>query len=122
MIYQKVKPNVSLLNFQGVDGPYLDGTLMLKPWNDPNSVETFLIPNGRHRNWELQRYREQIYQFNLETRPSYFPHNVVAEGLDHCFDCTAEVKIWELYLLSIGIIPNEHLIGDRINLLTELTL
>lgn len=47
-----------------------------------------------------------MFHFNTETRTSYFLHEVVGTGLDHCFDCMSEIFILGVYLEKFrGIAP-----------------
>jgi hypothetical protein len=67
-------------------------------WNPPTSTETRLVPNSFHRTWSHKHYEEQLFFFNTCTRVSLHEHGVEAEGLDGCYDCSAEVFILERYL------------------------
>lgn len=44
-----------------------------------------------------------MFYFNTELRVSYFPHRSRAEGMDHCYDCSAEVYILTEYLRRKGL-------------------
>eukprot|EP01113_Clastostelium_recurvatum_P049437 TRINITY_DN9157_c1_g1_i2.p1 TRINITY_DN9157_c1_g1~~TRINITY_DN9157_c1_g1_i2.p1 ORF type:complete len:246 (+),score=71.43 TRINITY_DN9157_c1_g1_i2:73-738(+) len=47
-----------------------------------------------------QDYEDLMYHHNVVTRTTYWPHNVKGEGLDHCYDCAAEIFILKQYLMS----------------------
>jgi hypothetical protein len=36
-----------------------------------------------------------MFHFNTVTRTALYRHAVTGEGIDHCYDCTAEVRILE---------------------------
>jgi hypothetical protein len=97
-----LKANKSLLKFSlpwtNDSTYYLDGDIILPVWNPPTSTETRLIPNTFHRTWSHRHFEEQLFHFNTVTRVSLHEHGVEAEGLDGCYDCTAEVYILERYL------------------------
>jgi hypothetical protein len=120
--YLKVDPDEAMLYFdlkgQGKMS-YLDGTLIYPLWGEQKSSSSFLIPNGKQKNWDVQRYRDQMYSFNLTTRAESYPHTVSANGIDHCFDCSGEVAAWELYSLSTGRVPSDFATSERINYLTK---
>jgi len=39
-----------------------------------------------------------MFSFNIYNRPALYKYQEKVEGLDHCFDCSTEVKIWKEYL------------------------
>ena len=43
-----------------------------------------------------------MLHFQTVTRTSFYPHDVVGQGLDHCYDCAAEVYIWKKYIAQRG--------------------
>ena len=125
-LIQKIEPDESLVVFNPPNiekFKYLEGTALLQPWNDQNSNETMLIPkNNSEATWEGKRYYKQMLDFNLRTRVRYYDHSVVSEGLDHCFDCAAEVAVWKLYFLSKNQKPQNDIIGEHISELTKFLL
>jgi hypothetical protein len=124
-LLSNIDPNESLVLFNPPDVQffdYLDGTLLLQPWNDQTSGETMLIPTGGRKKWEGKRYHAQMLEFDLMKRASYYEHNVQADGLDHCFDCSGEVAVWKLFLLSRKQIPEDTLVAEYINELTKFLL
>lgn len=44
-----------------------------------------------------------MFYFNTELRVTYFPHASPAEGMDHCYDCSAEIFVLCQYLNSRGL-------------------
>jgi len=78
---------------------YLDGDVHLPVWGPSTTTEARLITGSREkRPWNNSQYEAQMFYFNTSTRTQLFHHDIDAPGLDHCFDCTSEVIIWEGYL------------------------
>jgi cap2 methyltransferase len=80
---------------------YLDGEVFLPVWGPQTTTETRLIvtkPASARRLWNNRRYEEQMFYFNNVTRCCLYEHDVAAAGLDHCFDCSSEVRILRQYL------------------------
>lgn len=79
---------------------YLDGTVFFQAFPGPTSTETRLVVEGRGqpREWDANKYNDQLFHHNTITRVTHYPHNVEAPGLDHCFDCAFEVFIIRQYL------------------------
>jgi hypothetical protein len=50
--------------------------------------------------YDHKTYEDVMFHFNTLTRTTYFEHNVVGEGLDHCFDCASEIYILHQYLMQ----------------------
>lgn len=56
----------------------------------------------RIRDYDNTAYEEQLFYFNTRQRCALYPHEVVdGEGLDHCYDCTAEVYILGEYCTQV---------------------
>lgn len=77
--------------------------------DDPKEPKTVFVNNcddnsedGEYlyRDYCHSWYEDVMFSFNTILRTSYFPHDVVGEGLDHCFDCSSEIQILRIYLLS----------------------
>lgn len=100
--FSLLKPAKALLKFSlpwtDDSTHYLDGDVVLGVWNGPTSTEVRLVPNAHMRTWSHRHFEEQMMHFNSVTRVSLHEHAVTAEGLDGCYDCTAEVFILERYL------------------------
>ena len=85
---------------------YLDGDIYLPVWGPQTTTECRLItkaddPRAR-KMYDNKKYEEQMMFFNNVMRHSLYSHNVEGEGLDHCYDCTAEIYILKQYLYSKG--------------------
>lgn len=92
---------------RGSIGPqltYLDGDIYLPVWGRHTTSECRLItrdwngegsaPTKVYNNYV---YEKQMYYFNRNLRPSLYHHPYVGQGIDHCYDCTAEMLILQLY-------------------------
>lgn len=80
---------------------YLDGQIYFQVWSPVTSTETRLVPNGHAKKYyDNTTYEEQCFYFQTVTRVTLYPHNVAGEGIDHCYDCAAEVKILTQYYKS----------------------
>jgi hypothetical protein len=105
---------------------YLDGDVCLPVWGPQTTTETRLVPlacpdqlikeaaeertnlnqareeNPLHwcamKTYDCLAYQEQMFCFNTVTRVTYYEHNVKGNGLDHCYDCRAEIHILAKYL------------------------
>jgi cap2 methyltransferase len=75
---------------------YLSGNIHLPVYGARSTTETRLFVDGnkmKMKNYDNIKYDNQMHYFNTETRNSLFLHNVKAEGLDCCYDCSSEVSI-----------------------------
>lgn len=74
---------------------YLDGTVHLPVWGGRSTSECrlFVKRDAERRMWDCRHFEEQMSFFNCTTRVSIYNQEVKADGLDHCYDCTAEVAI-----------------------------
>lgn len=81
---------------------YLDGDVYIPIWGPRNTTESRLITRegepGAVRTYDHAKYERQMCYFNCMTRVSLYQHDVVADGLDHCYDCTAETHILAEFL------------------------
>lgn len=104
--HQLLRPRYSMLKLRLPYGKgqsvYLDGDIYLPVWGPQSTTETRLIceTDAKERVYDHNEYEEQMFHFNTTTRMSCFPHNVFAEGIDHCYDCTSEIFILRQYLLK----------------------
>jgi len=98
-----MKPRVSLLKFRLPWEPgtcdYLDGTVYLPVWGPQTTTETRMVVSGSAmKRWDNVRYEQQMFYFNTVARVALYPHQVRADGIDHCFDCSSEVEILRQYV------------------------
>lgn len=57
------------------------------------------------RDYDNTAYEEQMFYFNTRQRVALYPHFVEGEGLDHCYDCSAEVHILSEYCVQVLGMP-----------------
>lgn len=100
-----MRPAKSMLKFrlpwpQGSRSLYLNGMVLLPIWGPQTTSECRLVPTVGMRVWENTLHNSQLFYFNTRTRVTIYPHAVRSEGLDHCYDCAAEVMVLRRYLLT----------------------
>ena len=98
---------------------YLDGDIHLPVWGPCNTTESRLvIEQARHKGtrvYDCLAYKEEMCYFNRVTRPSVHQEQMQRrDGLDGCYDCTAEcallktyARIWGHAQLTTGRISKE---------------
>eukprot|EP01138_Halocafeteria_seosinensis_P001520 gb/GECG01001558.1/.p1 GENE.gb/GECG01001558.1/~~gb/GECG01001558.1/.p1 ORF type:complete len:452 (+),score=53.80 gb/GECG01001558.1/:1-1356(+) len=108
-----LQPDASMLKFRLPWSPgttdYLQGEMKLPVWGPPTTTEGRLVVKGPpfdQQAWDHEKYMEQMFYFNTVTRLSSYEHPVHAKkaqqhGLDHCYDCTAEISILSRYLNNV---------------------
>ncbi len=67
---------------------------------------------AKKRSYDCAKYENQLYRFNTVDRPSCYRHEVSLPGLDHCYDCRAEVHVYEQYLANIDFVKSLCRKGD----------
>lgn len=77
---------------------YLDGEVYLPIWGPQTTTEARLISTGGVKQWDNSAYEERMFYFNTVTRLTAVDHDVESDGLDHCYDCAAEVHVLRRYL------------------------
>ena len=84
---------------------YLNGKLLFKLWTHIGSMDTNLIVDKLNNNslkqYRFMKYKNQLYRFNTVERVLCYDHDldlVVVDGLDRCYDCRAEIFIFESYI------------------------
>lgn len=75
---------------------YLDGELRIQTYPRQGSAEMRLIPNGKKKLWDVKINDDKAMTHNVY-RAGYYEHEEV-EGCDHCYDCTAEIYLWNEYI------------------------
>eukprot|EP01028_Stygiella_incarcerata_P000864 TRINITY_DN1136_c0_g1_i1.p2 TRINITY_DN1136_c0_g1~~TRINITY_DN1136_c0_g1_i1.p2 ORF type:complete len:413 (-),score=120.13 TRINITY_DN1136_c0_g1_i1:1478-2629(-) len=128
-----MKPRASMLKFRlpYADGTtsYLDGELMLPVWGGRTTTETRLVVPGSAignvKVYDHRTYWEEMFYHNTIRRTMYYEHCVVAEGIDHCYDCAAEVSILANYIRKNEEFNDEEqlweLVGDLSTVISEFT-
>ncbi|KAL0488320.1 cap-specific mRNA (nucleoside-2'-O-)-methyltransferase [Acrasis kona] len=109
---------------------YLSGKVYLPVWGPASTTETRLVPDACPSNaimearskkmtledinnkdfvnqcntkvWDCLKYQDQMFYFNNVTRVTFYHHDVEADGIDHCYDCNAEIFILYNYLVWSG--------------------
>jgi hypothetical protein len=91
---------------------YLNGDIYLPVWGPQSTTEARLITTDvagaeRYRLYDNRKYERQMFYFNNFTRHSLYRHGVAStdasvEGLDHCYDCKAEIEILRRYLTEVN--------------------
>jgi hypothetical protein len=117
LIWHKlIKPRASLLNFRlpRVSGniKYFESDLLIEPWTSKRAIECRLVVDKDPKivDYNVNGFEEAMMYFNNVTRIMYYKHNmddIDTEGLDHCYDCRAEIFILQQYLNKIIRINNE---------------
>jgi len=115
-----LRPRSSMLKFRlpysSGKTSYLAGSVYFPVWGGRTTSETRLVlrdPDQRPRagsflptlglpstTYDHIWYSDAMYCFNTTTRVSYYEHDVSGEGIDHCYDCSAEALILGEYLRS----------------------
>jgi len=86
---------------------YLSGEIILQIWATLTSTETRLIVarGAKSIEYDCLDYESRMFRLNNITRMwQYFPHDVSVDkkiGLDHCFDCRAEIYTLAKYIKLI---------------------
>ena len=113
-----MRPFRSILKFRlpwdDGESEYLAGDIYLPVWGPQTTTECRLVTgvNSIAKTvYNHKKYESQMFYFNTVLRPSLYDHGVRAEGLDHCYDCKAEVEILKRYLQLTPL----HFPGDSMN-------
>jgi cap2 methyltransferase len=103
-----LRPFKSMLKFRlpyasGVT-EYLKGDIHLPVWGPPSTTECRLVVNTHPstQTYDHTDHEEKMFHFNTVTRVALYPHTVCGCGIDHCYDCTAEIGILKAYLAAAG--------------------
>lgn len=109
--------------------PYFSGTCHFQPWCGRTSTETRLwvaaadaAPKAKKHLYDHESYGDICFYHNTVTRTAHFEHaDVRVLGIDHCYDCTAELFILERYLRKRGIATSTTTKEEMAKLLGELS-
>jgi cap2 methyltransferase len=100
-----MQPYRSMLKFRlpwdGMCCEYLAGDVYFPVWGRQSTTECRLVTfvdSVAQMEYNHKKYESQMFYFNCVLRPSRYDHGVWAEGVDHCYDCKAEVEILKRYL------------------------
>ena len=110
-----LKSQRSMLKFRlpwdNLTSTYLAGEIRLPVWGPQTTTESRLITDpdpSKTRLYDHEKYEGQMFHFNTTTRHSLYPHPILGEGLDHCYDCRAEIEILSNYLSEFAF-PSPHI-------------
>jgi hypothetical protein len=109
--YEILKPFRSMLKFRlpyigdkldrKVKLSYLEGDIFFQIWPAGSSSECRLVVKenaSKNKIYDSIKYENQLFRFNQVERVMCYEHDVKVEGLDHCYDCRAEVFVFDEYL------------------------
>jgi hypothetical protein len=79
---------------------YLDGTIFFQVWPGCTSSETrLMVDQGNTKKmYDCVKYENQLFRFNTVERLLCYEHEINIAGIDHCYDCRAEVHIIDQYI------------------------
>ena len=94
--------------------PYFSGVCHFQVWSGRTSTETRLWvaaadadPKAEKHFYDHESYSDICFYHNTVARTAHFDHmSVRVPGMDHCYDCTAELFILERYLRKRGTVTN----------------
>ena len=99
-----LRPFRSLLKFRLPYTPgcteYFKGDLLLPVWGPATTTECRLsvATDPGIQLYDHAHHEQKMFHFNTIARVALYPHAVCGCGIDHCYDCTAEVTILGAYL------------------------
>jgi hypothetical protein len=96
--WKSLKPETSLLTFRlpqtSVKMKYLEGRLLAEPWASRKANHCrFIVTRGAKE--------KSLKYFHSKIRLTYYKNSdrdLFTAGLDHCFDCSAEIFILQQYV------------------------
>lgn len=91
---------------------YAGGDIYLPIWGPRTTSETRLIVTNPNLEvaYDTEDYDNAMFHFNTVTRVTYYEHEQLAEGYDHCYDCTAESFVLKAYLRKVENITEESVL------------
>ena len=99
-----IKPKKSLLSFRlpwnAGETNYLRGAVMFPIWGHRTNTETYLVCDAdTEATYQHTLYEQQLFYFNTVSRTQVYDHAIYGgEGIDHCYDCTAEIYVLTKYV------------------------
>ena len=108
--YEILKPTKSMLKFRlpyigdkldrKVKMDYLEGDIYFQIWPAGSSSECRLVvgKNAKIKQYDSIKYENQLFRFNQVERVLCYEHQLQVPGIDHCYDCRAEVFVFEEYI------------------------
>jgi cap2 methyltransferase len=121
-----LKPFKSMLKFRllysaGVT-EYLKGDIYLPVWGPQSTTECRLVVHSAHpgkQTYNHTEHEEKMFFFNTVTRVALYPHSVDGCGLDHCYDCNAEIQILRKYLQKMHLDTSNKSIAQLSSLISS---
>jgi cap2 methyltransferase len=104
-----LRPFKSMLKFRLPYAPgrtkYLKGDLYLPIWGPVTTTECRLVVNTcpGMRTYDHVEHEAKMFHFNTVTRVAMYPHSITCCGMDHCYDCVAEVQILQAFSADIPV-------------------
>lgn len=121
-----IKPYASMLKFRlpfdNGSTEYLKGDLKLQLWAPRRGTECRLVVKSPS---DMQLYDHQDFDaamahFKHVERTTYYMHDMDdAEGIDHCYDCRAELFVLEQYVRRIEKTNGDEEIRERVKQLSK---
>lgn len=106
---------------------YLKGDIEPQPWTSKASPETRLIVKQsdivEKINYNHIAYENAMYYHNTVRRTTYYEHDIDFEesgGLDHCFDCSYEIRNIQIYLQDNDI-PEDEINSETAKMSKKIT-
>jgi cap2 methyltransferase len=102
--HRLIRPFMSMLKFRlpysAGTTTYLDGQIYLPVWGPPCTTECRLIvdTDAGEKDYDNIDHERKMFFFNTTTRPALYDHGIRGCGIDHCYDCKAEIGILRNYL------------------------
>ena len=102
--HKLLRPFKSMLKFRLPYAPgkteYLSGDIHLPVWGPSSTTECRLVVSTHPDTqiYDHTDHEQKMFHFNTVTRVALYKHSVRGCGIDHCFDCTSEVRILTKYL------------------------
>lgn len=105
---------------------YLDGSVRLQAWAPQASTECRLVAERPYptKTRSAHEHESTMYYFNTVVRQwASFDHGIplaLVPGLDYCYDCALEARIWTRYLTNVRKLsePTPDAIAALFNLAT----
>eukprot|EP01096_Ripella_sp_DP13-Kostka_P014643 TRINITY_DN6688_c1_g1_i1.p1 TRINITY_DN6688_c1_g1~~TRINITY_DN6688_c1_g1_i1.p1 ORF type:complete len:644 (+),score=167.18 TRINITY_DN6688_c1_g1_i1:118-2049(+) len=84
---------------------YFRGDVFYQVWGPITTTETRLFTDCKQEAaYDNTEYESKLFHFNTVTRIALYPHTVCGvDGLDHCYDCAAEVHVLKRFLSQVGL-------------------
>ncbi|RNA27762.1 hypothetical protein BpHYR1_053876 [Brachionus plicatilis] len=99
---------------------YLEGDIYFQIWPPNSSSETrlYVREKAKLKTYDCLKYENQLYYFNNVERVNCYEHFYDLDGLDHCYDCRAEVFVFENYIKNFNSVEKLCRNGETLKYLT----